>query len=718
LKTAKPAWQDVSNSPRGRAIGLIIAFAGVAAAQGIPGSISTLSVPGNPAAVFDSVRNLYSPGGGTATAGAAQTQAGGGVCEFPGWRGIPIPGSCRDTGVVKTDPSGAVIWATRLGGSTDDSATDLALDGAGNAYITGITGGQFPTTPGAAHGSSAPSAVFAAKVSSDGSRIVYATYLPLVISSVMVVDSGGNAYVAGSDGSGHTAIVKLSPDGSALLYNVVLGSSAKDAPTAISLDQSGNILVAGLTTSPDFPVTPNALQAQLKGFQDIFLVKLDPVGNILMSTFLGGSGVDSPNALAVDGAGNIDIAGVTSSLDFPTTPGTFQPSPIVPAWNNSSPAGFVAQLTPDGMALKWASYVMSSDMPAGSEGVREMAVTSAGDIYLVGMTGPGFPVTSSAPEACYRGSGYNNGFLAHLNSQGRLLDATYVGSSVTDGVNLTGPVAPLAGNAALVFWHGSGPNSLSKVQFGGDGWTAPACLSESLLNAATQSAGNGVAPGEIVTLTGLGIGPDAGLSYQPDSQGNIPTQLAGVQVLFDGVPAPVLYAQSRQINTIAPAGLTINGTTKVLVRYDSQQFGPISVPVTFWSPGIFRLNAWSAQAVAINQDGTLNGPANPAARGSFVAIWGTGYGLPNPACSVGGLNRPRAEPLPAGVTALIFTGRSYKADYAGSAPTLPCGVVQINFQVPSDVAPGTFFFRPSIQIEGANSVSGYFPTTGFTIAVK
>jgi uncharacterized protein (TIGR03437 family) len=177
--------------------------------------------------------------------------------------------------------------------------------------------------------------------------------------------------------------------------------------------------------------------------------------------------------------------------------------------------------------------------------------------------------------------------------------------------------------------------------------------------------------------------------------------------------------QSRQINTIAPAGLVINGTTNVSVRYNNQQFGPLLVPVTFGTPGIFRLHvAESAQAVAINQEGTLNGPSNPAPRGSIVAVWGTGYGLTDPPCSIGGLNQPQAEPLRAGVTALIAAGRVYKAVYAGSAPTLPCGVVQINFQVPSDAASGTLFFEPSIQLVDGNSISQYQPRIGATIAVK
>jgi uncharacterized protein (TIGR03437 family) len=199
----------------------------------------------------------------------------------------------------------------------------------------------------------------------------------------------------------------------------------------------------------------------------------------------------------------------------------------------------------------------------------------------------------------------------------------------------------------------------------------------------------------------------------------VPTQLAGVQVWFDGVAAPVLYAQSRQINAIAPEGLAVNGTTNVTVTYGGQEFGPVSTPVTFGSPGIFRLQlGQSAQAVAMNQDWTLNGPSNPAARGSIVTVWGTGYGPTDPSCATGGLNDPQAEPLSTGVSALIVGGGVIDAMYAGSAPELVCGVVQINFEVPLNTAAGTYFFQPWIQLVMGNSTMTYQPPVGATIAIK
>jgi uncharacterized protein (TIGR03437 family) len=714
-------------------IALILVSAATAVAQPVPASISTIQQPSVGHPVFDVSGNTYYLSG-PPTAGAAQTQPGGGLCVGgPGFHGGPGVEACPDASVIKVDPSGNQIWGTLLGGPTADNATALAIATNGNVAFTGSTGGQFPTTPGAAIGSSASATVFAAMVTADGSKFTYSTYLPesVAASSAIAVDTAGSAYIVGKTSAGHAFVLKLSADGSTIKYNVTLAGSGADAATAITVDPAGNAYVVGQTTSPDFPVTAGAFQKQLKGTQNGFLVRLDRSGNILTSTYFGGSGSDSASSIAVDTAGNIDVAGRTSSLDFPTTPGVMQPSTIVPPWNDFAPAGFVAQFAPNGLSLKWASYVMSSDLGFSrpdstiDTGVSALAAGPAGDIYIGGLTGPGFPVTPSAPVICFQGStNHTNGFLAHLNSNGALIDATYLGSSAGGNIDIefVGGLSPLAGGSALVAWHASGNDAVSKVQFGSGGWMAPACLSNNVLNAATLDGSSGIAPGELITLTGFGIGPDIGVVYQPDAQGNVPTQLAGVQVLFDGAPVPVLYAQSRQINAIAPVGLGATGTPhKVAVTYNTQQFGPAFAYAIFGSPGIFRLQiGQSAQAAAINQDGTLNGPTNPAARGSIVAVWGTGYGQTNPPCPIGGLNLFYAAPLSPGTSALIYYGdpnlsgvQLAPVQYAGSAPTLVCGIVQINFQVPLNVAPGAFSFSPAIGENGTIQA-----LTSATIAVK
>jgi uncharacterized protein (TIGR03437 family) len=223
-----------------------------------------------------------------------------------------------------------------------------------------------------------------------------------------------------------------------------------------------------------------------------------------------------------------------------------------------------------------------------------------------------------------------------------------------------------------------------------------------------------VAPGELITLTGFGIGPDAGVAYQPDDQGMAPRQLAGVQVLFDGEPAPVLYAQSRQVNAQAPFELSGKTLTKISLVYNQVTVGSMTVPANQGRPGLFRLRAGvSSQAVALNQDGTLNGVSNPAARGSIVAVWGTGFPPIDAPCATGGLNPSRPVDLAAGwkVQFGIET-----VVYAGSAPGLLCGIVQINLVVPPS-GPVIDRLLPQFGNPSMNRVGGA-ASIGATVAVK
>ena len=337
-----------------------------------------------------------------------------------------------------------------------------------------------------------------------------------------------------------------------------------------------------------------------------------------------------------------------------------------------------------------------------------MAVTPSGDVYLAGMAGAGFPVTATAPQPCF--SGYlasSAGFVAHLNPQGALADATYLSIAQPYQINFVFGLTPEANGAVKVIWHYAGNNVASVIRFGSNGWTAPACLSTAVLNAATLDAGMGVAAGELVTLSGFGIGPETGVGYQAGANGSVPNRLGGVQVFFDGSPAPVLYAQSRQINAIAPSAFKDQLVTFLTVTYNGQQFGALELPVVPANPGVFRLSA-SSQAAAINQDSTVNGPSNPAAPGSIVAIWTTGLGLTDPPCIVGGLNLPQSIGLDPSIVVHV-PGLTY----AGSAPGMVCGVVQMNVQIPN-VPPGNSNIQP-----GVNAGTAYYVApVSATLAVK
>lgn len=706
------------------------------AAQTAAASIATHALP-VPGSFIDSAGNVYTAGsvvgtGLPVTPGAAQTQPGGGTCGFAPGSIIAAPLSCSDAYLAKTDASGKLIFGTLLGGPTGDSATALTVDSAGNIFAIGTTGGSFPTTANAAIPSSTSSTAFAAKLSADGSRFLYSTYLPATVwtASAIAVDSQGNAYIAGQTTAGHAFVAKLNAAGSAFLYNVTLPGTQVESATALVTDAGANAIVAGWTNSSEIWESPGIVQTVPGGAQNVFVGKLDASGNPVLSTVLGGSGADTPRAVQIDAAENIYVAGQTTSLDFPTTAGSFQPSPVVPLWNNTGPGGFIFKLAAEGSTVVYSSYVPSLD--SAQPGVRSLAIAASGEAYLAGSAGAGFPVTASAPQICLAGS--TDAFVAHLDpSSGALLDATYAGGPLDDTV---GALALATDGSLLLAWYANvtGNHSLSRIQFGGAGWIAPACLSPDAVNAATlRSLGGatpfGVAPGEFITLTGFGIGPSNGVAYQLDAQGQIPRQLAGVQVLFDGQAAPVLYAQSRQVNAMAPVELSGQASTNISVIYNGVTLGPVTVPVVFGAPGIFRLQPGvSSQASALNQDGTLNGPSNPASRGSIVTVWGTGLGPTDPACPTGGLNASAAVNLTPDISVWIadFDGNfdgipegvANRAWYAGSAPALECGVVQINMVVPSYAQPGPYVFYPMEMLASPGGSLSVQSPVGATIAVK
>jgi uncharacterized protein (TIGR03437 family) len=210
------------------------------------------------------------------------------------------------------------------------------------------------------------------------------------------------------------------------------------------------------------------------------------------------------------------------------------------------------------------------------------------------------------------------------------------------------------------------------------------------------------------------MGPEQGLSSQLAADGSLPVELGGVQVLFDGIPAPLLYVQSQQINAFAPFRLTGQSTTTVQVIYRGQTIGSIAEPVGAVNPAIFRLNpGGSTQAAAINQDGSINGPAHPAAVGSFVTIFGTGFGQTQLPGVSGTLFPATASLLDTQVEVLVGgaycpTGDSYcsggfsaNVTYGGAAPLQFAGIDQINFQVPALNGPS----GNAIQITIGNSIA-------------
>jgi uncharacterized protein (TIGR03437 family) len=206
-----------------------------------------------------------------------------------------------------------------------------------------------------------------------------------------------------------------------------------------------------------------------------------------------------------------------------------------------------------------------------------------------------------------------------------------------------------------------------------------------------------------VTFWGLRFGPAAGAQMQFDSSGKVTTELAGVRVFFNQIEAPILYAQSEQINAQVPWELAGQTSAQVHVEYNGVSTRTGIVALQPSAPALFPEQYGATQGAIINQDGTHNSVANPAPAGSVVSIFGTGGGATNPASVTGGL--ALLKPLDTLVLPAIVTiDGTLNADvqYAGIAPTLISGLFQINFRVPQSL--GAYAaHRVDITIESAST---------------
>ena len=237
----------------------------------------------------------------------------------------------------------ALTYSTYLGGTEYEAPRGIAVDGSGNAYVTGETlSSDYPTTPGAfSRTRRGEYDVFVTKLNATGSALTYSTFLggAAVDNGQQVqVDAGGNAYVLGSssstdfpttpgaydttaNGAFDTTLTKLNPAGSALVYSTYIGTGESDGASGLVVDGSGSAYLTGGTSSAAWPVTAGAYDTTFNN-GDGFVTKLDPAGAALVfSTFVGGSAYDSVSDAVLDSAGNVWLTGGTSSADFPVTAG-------------------------------------------------------------------------------------------------------------------------------------------------------------------------------------------------------------------------------------------------------------------------------------------------------------------------------------------------------------------------------------------------------------
>ena len=259
-------------------------------------------------------------------------------------------GNC-DVFVTKLEAdSGMPAYSTFLGGTGADSGQGIAVDAAGDAYVTGVTSSSdFPTTSDAYDTTFNGNVdVFVTKLKAGVAPLAYSTFLGGAGADSgqgIAVDAAGDAYVTGftsssdfpttvgaydtipSNGDFDVFVTKLNALGAMLAYSTFLGGADTDIGQGVAIDAAGEAYVTGYTFSSDFPSTAGAFQASFNGAADAFVTKLDAVGaTLIYSTFLGGANWDFGLGIAVDGAGHAYVTGKTLSLDFPTTTGAYDPN--------------------------------------------------------------------------------------------------------------------------------------------------------------------------------------------------------------------------------------------------------------------------------------------------------------------------------------------------------------------------------------------------------
>jgi uncharacterized protein (TIGR03437 family) len=256
------------------------------------------------------------------------------------------------------------------------------------------------------------------------------------------------------------------------------------------------------------------------------------------------------------------------------------------------------------------------------------------------------------------------------------------------------------------------PVMLSTIDGGavvpGTGVSAPAV--GAVGNAASYS-GNFVAPGEIVVIFGNSFTESTPNAMQLTATGTVAASLGGTTALFNDVPAPLLYTSASQLSAIVPYEVDGQTQTSIQVEYQGIRSAPLIVPVAPTAPGVFTLDlSGSGQGAIVNQDGTVNGPANPAASGDIVSIYGTGEGETVPPGTDGIILTAADLCRPVQTVTVSIAGQSADVLYAGSAGDSVAGLLQVNARIPMGVAPGTAV-PVTITVGGSSQA-------GVTMAVK
>jgi len=588
------------------------------------------------------------------TAHALQPETGG-PFDFP-----------DDAFVAKISADGStLLYSTFLGGSREDRANGIAVDSFGSAYVTGTTiSPDFPASLGAADPNCGndgqcdaglnkglvKSDAFATKLNPEGSAIVYSTFIshigPLFVDHngnpvldsngqfqylgandqgfAIAVDLNGVAYVVGTTDGADAAgpffgggndcfLAKISATGSTFLFTtdsedaVDFGGSLEDQAFGVAVDNSGHAFVTGLTYSTNFPVTAaTAFQPALAGDADAFFMEIDTTQPVATSrvyaTYLGGTGRDYANGIAIDAAGNAYITGVTNSIVFPTTAGVFQPTCRLDVSSLCEGDVFVAKFNPaliGPASLTYSTYVGGTGADSGSG----IALDSSGNAYVTGFTNSADFPTTGVPFQPQYGGGNTDAFVFKLDPTATtLVYSSYFGGSNSEVGN--GIAVDVNGNAYVAGQTCSVDFPTRRPLQGAQGGNCDAFIAKVL-----------VGPDIALSTTALNFGALA-IGTTSNTQSITITSNGGANLVINSVTftsGATDFAQTTSPNPcpVGPAGLARDATCQIDVTFTPSTLGARTGTLSIddnvpGTPQLVNLNG-TGTAVAVSPTSLLFG---------------------------------------------------------------------------------------------------------------
>ena len=520
----------------------------------------------------------------------------------------------------------------------------------------------------------------------------------------VTVDSKGNFYLADyysyvirevSGGTINTVVGKPIEIVDCSETGPVFGFSGDGGPATqadisfvqgVAVDSSGNIYIADTTNGVVRKVSPPGAIATPAGVISTF-AGVAPATGVITQGYSGDGGtatsakLSQPSGVAVDSSGNVYITDYGNyTVRKVDTTGKISTVAGTGVWGFSGdggPANKAMLAAPKAIAIDPAGNIYISDL--GNTDIRE--ITTDGNIHTVVSN---ISTDSIAVDAA--GSIY---FADALTATVRkiLSSGTQFVIAGTPGIQGYGGDGGPGTAAQLNQPHGVALDSSGNVYVADSGnelirLLTPVSSSVSVVSAAS-SIGGVIAPGQIVTIFGTGgLGPSTPVLAQPGTNGDFGTQLAGTTVSFTSTNAPILYTSATQVSAIVPYSMPIGGAADVTVRYQGQAFTQSSVPIAGSAPGVFTSNSSGTGAAAVvNQSGSINSPTSPAPVGSMISLYVTGEGQTTPSGVDG---KPASAPLPKPVlpVAVTMAGQNALVTYAGGAPGLVAGLMQVNVQIP------------------------------------